>query len=70
MLYKELVKGMEASYILEMTTPNSTSWNLLAALLILQEAVRQLSAQLHHWLIREEVQTVQSCAEPLIVPEG
>lgn len=89
-LYKELVKGMEASYILETTTPNSktspsvlvliqalasilwaaTGWYLLAALLILQETVRQLSAQLHHWLIREEVQTVQSCEEPLIVPEG
>lgn len=48
----------------------AVSWYLLAALLILQETVRQLSAQLHHWLIREEVHTVQSCEEPLIVTEG
>ena len=46
------------------------SWHWLTALLILRETVRQLSAHLHHWLVREEVQTVQSCTEPLILPAG
>ena len=41
-----------------------------AALLLLGETVRQLPAQLHHRLVREEVQTIQSCTEPLIFSEG
>lgn len=48
----------------------ATSWRLVTAVLIWRETVRQLPAQFHHWLIRQEVQTVQSCNEPLVLPEG
>lgn len=46
-----------------------TSWFWVTALIILRETMRQLPAQLHYRLVRQEVQTVQSCTEPLIFPE-
>lgn len=42
----------------------------ITATLILREEVGQLPAHLHHWLVRQEIQTVESCTEPLIFPEG
>lgn len=64
MLYPILILIPLASFL-----DAETSWFWVTALIILRETMRQLPAELHYRLVRQEVQTVQSCTEPLIFPE-
>lgn len=65
----------EKNFALKCIATLSSSLFLLAdrkllAVLVLLETVRQLPAEIHHQLVGQEVQAVQSCAEPLVLPRG